>query len=222
MFESYRTIIKRHFPNAGHIIDTFHFLRYVENAFNDVRIRIQKKFKIDTPEYKILKRHWKILSTYSIDVEGEALYNPIKKINTSARQIIDDACRLNEELNLAYELTQDFLYGIRNVKYEESRLWLENWLDEVRESNIKEFIELNKMFDNWKVEILHSFIRFGERRLHNGYIEGINNKIKVIKRIGYGYRNFTHFRNRIMYMINKDTTIKKVDVTKIFRKPKKK
>ena len=34
--------------------------------------------------------------------------------------------------------------------------------------------------------------------LSNGHIEGINNKIKVLKRNIYGYTNFTHFRNRIL------------------------
>ena len=67
----------------------------------------------------------------------------------------------------------------------------------------------------------HSFIRFGDKRLHNGYIEGINNKIKVIKRIAYGYTNFTHFRNRIMYIINGDATIKKVNTKNIYRKKRK-
>lgn len=223
MFESYRTIIKKHFPNACHVIDTFHFLRYVEDAFNDVRKRIQSKFKSDTPEYKILKKNWKILSAYFIDVEGESLYNHILRKNTHANQIIDDACRIDKELGLSYELTQEFLTGIKTIKYEESRVWLDSWILKVRELGIKEFVKLTSMFSNWKEEILHSFIRFGERRLHNGYIEGINNKIKVIKRVGYGYRNFTHFRNRIMYIINKgDTSIKKVDVSKIFRKPKNK
>ena len=36
----------------------------------------------------------------------------------------------------------------------------------------------------------------------NGVIEGINNKIKVIKRIAFGYRSFYHFRNRILIMYN--------------------
>ena len=74
------------------------------------------------------------------------------------------------------------------------------------------------MFINWKIEILNSFIRFGDKRLRNGYIEGINNKIKVIKRIAYGYTNFTHFRNRIMYMINSDYVFKMVDRSKISRR----
>lgn len=58
MNESYRSIIKRHFINATHIIDTFHFLRYVEDAFNKVRIRIQSKFKVYSPEYRIFKCYW--------------------------------------------------------------------------------------------------------------------------------------------------------------------
>ncbi|TLQ40146.1 transposase, partial [Ruoffia tabacinasalis] len=36
--------------------------------------------------------------------------------------------------------------------------------------------------------------------LTNGPIEGINNKIKVLKRTAYGYRNYSHFRDRILLM----------------------
>ncbi|EUJ33213.1 ISL3 family transposase ISLasa4c [Brochothrix campestris FSL F6-1037] len=36
----------------------------------------------------------------------------------------------------------------------------------------------------------------------NGHLEGINNKIKVIKRISFGYRNFSNFRNRILLGFN--------------------
>lgn len=36
----------------------------------------------------------------------------------------------------------------------------------------------------------------------NGILEGINNKIKVIKRIAFGYRSFLHFKNRILITQN--------------------
>ncbi len=39
---------------------------------------------------------------------------------------------------------------------------------------------------------------FKYRHLMNGRIEGLNNKIKVLKRIAYGYRNFQNFRTRIL------------------------
>ncbi len=38
--------------------------------------------------------------------------------------------------------------------------------------------------------------------MSNGIIEGSNNKIKVIKRVSYGYSDFYHLRNRIMYVFN--------------------
>ena len=221
MNESYRTIINKHFINATHIIDTFHYLRYVEDAFNAVRIRIQKNYKDTSKEYKILKKYWRILSSYYIDIEDETRYNPIKKCNTSLETLIDDAINLNSELAEAYNYTQSFLKGIREVKYEDATYWIDDWIDNLRTSNCKEFRDLASMFSNWKLEITNSFIRFGDKRLHNGYIEGINNKIKVIKRIAYGYTNFTHFRNRIMYIINGDATIKKVNTKNIYRKKRK-
>ena len=223
MSESYRSIIKRHFPNATHIIDCFHYVRYVEKAFNDVRIRIQGGYKDNTPEYKILKRYWRILSAYCIDVEGESLYNPIRKKSTSADQIINDAVLLDEDLFDAYNITQNFLNSVKSLKYEEAESWIVSFIKQLKESRCKEFRELSGLFLNWKSEILHSFIRFGDKRLHNGYIEGINNKIKVIKRVSYGYTNFYHFRNRIMHIINNEKfTLKIIDRSKIYRKKRKK
>lgn len=219
MSESYRTIIKRHFPYATHIIDCFHYLRYVEDAFNNVRIRVQGQFKKETREYRILKRYWRILSTYAIDVAGESLYNPIKQKSTSVNEILLDAIAVHNDLNEAYDLTQNFLYAVRTLKYEESEAWLNSWIKSLKESSLKEFNDLSTMFDNWKFEIIHSFIRFGEKRLHNGYIEGMNNKIKVIKRISYGYTNFYHFRNRIMLIVNaEDYVLKLINKSNIERK----
>lgn len=42
------------------------------------------------------------------------------------------------------------------------------------------------------------------KRMSNGKIEGCNNKIKVIKKIAYGYGDFYHLRNRIMYIFNEN------------------
>ena len=99
---------------------------------------------------------------------------------------------------------------------------MDEWITRLKESSLKEFNDLAGMFENWKKEILCSFIRFGERRLHNGYIEGTINHIKEIKRISYGYGNFHHLRARIMYIFNDDIPLSKVDTTIIKRKKRKK
>ena len=51
---------------------------------------------------------------------------------------------------------------------------------------------------NWLTGILDSFTK----PLTNGFIEGCNNKIKVLKRNAYGYRDFNRFRNRILHMFS--------------------
>lgn len=209
MSESYRTIIRRHFINATHIVDAFHFSRYVSQALNNVRLRIQSKFTTKTPQYKILKRNWSLLLKKQCELIDASYYNPIEKIHTSIYTIIDDMLEIDDELRVAYDLSQSFFSALDNVKYEDSKEWLDKWIETLNTSKIKEFHELKSMFKNWYQEILNSFIRFGDKRLHNGHIEGMNNKIKVIKRVAFGYKNFEHFRKRIMFIVNQKYSLKK-------------
>ena len=97
-----------------------------------------------------------------------------------------------------------FIMSIYNPKSLKAEEFINNWIKTHNDTDIKEFHNIKNTFINQKDEIINSFIRFGERRLHNGYIEGMNNHIKVIKRISYGYTNFKHFRARIMYIINQE------------------
>ena len=56
-----------------------------------------------------------------------------------------------------------------------------------KQSKISEFIEASKTIENWLPYIVNLFI---DKRFSNAYTEGLNNKIKVIKRNAYGYKNF--------------------------------
>ena len=64
----------------------------------------------------------------------------------------------------------------------------------------KEFERFHKCvetFSKWESEILNAF----ESGLSNGYTEGCNSKIKVIKRNAYGIRNFKRLRKRILHVM---------------------
>lgn len=54
-------------------------------------------------------------------------------------------------------------------------------------------------------------------RFNNGGIEGINNKIKLIKRISYGYKNFYNFKNRILIIFKLYKRSKKKAIQAIAR-----
>ena len=70
-----------------------------------------------------------------------------------------------------------------------------------KDCGLDEFEEASKTMNNWLPYIVNSFI---DKRFSNGYTEGLNNKIKVIKRTAYGFRNFKFFRLRLMYILNKN------------------
>ena len=59
--------------------------------------------------------------------------------------------------------------------------------------NIKQSIKLASTLINWKEEIIN-IIKY---KINNGYVEGYNNKIKVIKRVSFGLRNYERFRKLI-------------------------
>ncbi|MEA4922661.1 MAG: transposase [Eubacteriaceae bacterium] len=64
-------------------------------------------------------------------------------------------------------------------------------------SDIKEYQTCCNTFIKWADEITESF----DHDITNGYTEGVNNKIKVLKRVSFRVRNFTRFRNRILHMM---------------------
>ena len=103
MYEPYLLVAKIMFPKAKYVVDRFHYITYIMDALDNIRIILQKLYGEKSKEYKLLK---------------------------------------------------------------------------------------NKK----NVSLL--------RKYSNGYTEGINNKIKVIKRIAFGYKNFELFRGRILYIFN--------------------
>lgn len=202
MYEGYRTIIKYHFPNATHIIDRFHYIRYVTQAFNNIRIKIMSSFKDTDIEYKTLKRYWRLFLMENKLLDSNLIYDFKTQTKIETYKLVEQSLNFHPSLENAYSILQDFYILINDTKYEDADVTLDNWINSLSECEIKEFKDLSKMFKNWKNEIKNSFLRFGDKHLSNGPIEGMNNHIKVIKRIGFGFKNFNHFRNRIMYIIN--------------------
>ena len=96
---------------------------------------------------------------------------------------------------------------VNHSAYEDVKTDLKCWIDLCRESEIGEFIEASNTIENWLDHIANSFI---DKRLSNGFTEGLNNKIKVIKRVGFGYKNFEFFRLRILYILKSKNSKKTI------------
>ena len=89
----------------------------------------------------------------------------------------------------------------------QAQIELEELIEAYRKSRHEIFREFASLLEKYKSSIINSFImvekigngRIYDSRLSNGPIESINRKIKDLKRLGRGFRNFEHFRNRFLY-----------------------
>ena len=87
-----------------------------------------------------------------------------------------------------YHYVRQITYALERIRVEEQKKYSEQW---------RRYFKVSFTYQNWSKEILNSF----EYPYTNGYIEGCNNRIKVLKRISFGMPRFVRFRRRIMHIM---------------------
>jgi len=97
-------------------------------------------------------------------------------------------------LQRAWALKEAFRAWYQSATRTEAEQGLSIWEAQVQEEGLAPFQALSPMLRDWRQEILNYF----DHRYTNGFVEGKNNRIKVIKRMAYGYRNNHNFRLRIL------------------------
>ena len=203
MYEPYLLVTTVMFPKAKYVVDRFHYIRYIMDALDKIRIRLQKEYEYGSEEYNKLKnkKNVTLLRKYSNDIKCWVVQTRSKKgkiVRVLPGEIIQDLLSINDDLKTGYQLKELFLDIVNHSVYEDVKTDLKCWIDLCRESEVEEFIEASNTIENWLDYIANSFI---DKRLSNGFTEGLNNKIKVIKRVGFGYKNFEFFRLRILYIL---------------------
>jgi transposase len=185
MWQPYTDLAKTFFPNATIIIDKYHFIRQTTWAIENIRKRLQKTMPASLRKY-YKRSHKLILSRY----------HNLKEENKKACDLM---LLYNDDLRLAHYLKEWFFRICQNPKYSQQREEFYNWISAAEQSLLPEFEKCASTYRHWSKEILNAF-KYGY--LTNGPTEGFNNKIKVLKRTSYGYRNFHHFRTRILLNTN--------------------
>ena len=100
----------------------------------------------------------------------------------------------DRDLREAYLLKECFYQFMASRNSTEARLRLRVFRTHAYVAEIPEFAACLTMLKHWEPYILNAF----DCPYTNGFTEGCNNTIKVLKRIAYGYRNFHNFRSRIL------------------------
>ena len=170
--------VRRHCPQARVVYDLFHVVaKYGREVISRVRVDTANQLRQDRPARRVVKQsHWLLLR------------NPLS-LRDSERVRLDEVLAANQSLLTVY-LMKELLKGLWNAScpWQWRRLW-RDWLAQSFESQIpalKQFA--NRLRPYWRGIL--SRVRWP---MHTGQLEGINNKIKLIKRQAFGYRDADYF-----------------------------
>ena len=185
LWETYKDISFTYFRKAKIVADHFHWARYACDVVNNIRIEVQKN--LPTKERKYFKHSRKLLLSRSCNIKKDELKDELSYI----------LINYSEKLRIAYREKEEILDILHSTDNSEVKIKkFSEWIKRNLESDIPQLKECAKTYQHWYVEIKNSL----QVPYSNGATEGFNNKIKVLKRVCFGIRNFTNFKARIMLL----------------------
>ena len=240
MYNPYLSYVKRYFPNAVSVVDSFHVMQWLIHSLDIFLRSLQKEYKAQdesrkqihyskygykkrTPisdEVYILKKYrWLLLSNQdNLEYRLEPRYNKHFRyfINTFGYE--EKFLALHPYIKDFRDLKEEYVrFNSRNagnpLKAAEE---IDSLIHKYCSSEYKIFVEFGNLLRKYKNPIINSFImveRLGpdgiyNSRLSNGPIESLNRKVKDLKRLGRGFRNFEHMRNRFLFATRKNPIYK--------------
>jgi len=178
MNTSYELEIRLHAPQAAIVYDLFHVVaKFGREVIDRVRVDEANRLRHDKKARKVVKTsRWLLLRNSQNVKEGDMLR-------------LQELLEANQSLMTVYILKDDLKQLWRFKCVEEASLFWEHWYRRAIESGITPLI----LFAQRLKSYLHGILNHCTWPLHTGLLEGINNKIKVIKRMAYGFRDHDYF-----------------------------
>lgn len=181
MFREYDRIGQAVFHNAVRVIDRYHWVRQIVWAIDNIRKRVQPHFGHSGQLY--FKRSRNILIKRFNELYPDSQQNVLRMLEFSSDL---DSAHYYKEMVLSLRDIDDLNEKIKKFH---------TVTDSMKNSGIRELERCADTYYNWFPSILNSL----DCPYSNGFTEGCNNKIKVLKRIAFGFRNYPRFRNRILH-----------------------
>ena len=179
MWRTYADIATVWFKNATQVVDKYHWIRQIIWAFENIRKEEQKKLGSELKKY--FKRSKSLLIKRFDSLEDEQ------------KQQVNVMLYYSVNISRAYFYKEEFLKILNNKDAESARKAMNKWIENAECCGLEQFEKCAQTMRNWYTGIINSFTT----PITNGFTEGCNNKIKVLKRNAYGYQNFKRFFSTI-------------------------
>ncbi len=192
LWSAYKNLVKELMPNAEVVADRFHVMKLVNEELDPERKSVKRTIK------KVKKKAERERLTKVITNSKYCLLKNEKDLNDEPREKLEEVKKVFPELADMHRLKESLRKTFENSNSEV--IGLLNLADWWRDAASK-FPSSCATIIRWFGEIIPDF----KNRTTQGVVEGINNKLKLIKRKGFGFRNFNNFRLRSLLSFHFNT-----------------
>ena len=182
MWKPFRKSTNKNAPQAAILFDKFHILRHLGEALDKVR---KKEYgRLEGRQRKFIKGQKYALLSHSQNLRG------------SARNNLKTLLAANKRLNTAYVLKESFgqLWDYESETW--ARKFFESWRDQLKWQRLGPYEKFAEMIDkHW--DGIAAYCK-PENKVALGFVEGLNNKIRVFQRRAYGLRDEEYLRLKVL------------------------
>lgn len=182
MWKAFRNSTRRNAPQAAILFDKFHIMRHLGEALDAVRKREYARLSGKKREFIKGQKYTLLSHRENLTLDGKAA---LKKL-----------LQANKRLNTAYLLKESFgqLWGYKREGW--ARKFFEHWRAALKWQRLKPYEKFARMIGaHW--DGIAAFCQ-EENKVSLGFVEGLNNKIRVIQRRAYGLRDEEYLRLKVL------------------------
>lgn len=183
LWSPYKILVEELMPNANITADRFHVMKQVNDELDAMR-KSEKRVAMSLDDKSEKDR---ILA--GLNKSKYSLIKNKNSLNEQQKERLDNVQKVSPILEKMHALKEEF----RDI-FESTKPWGENIINllDWMHDGMKYFPKSIGTMIRWFGEVVGYF----DDRTTSGTVEGINNKLKLIKKLGYGFRNFSNFRLR--------------------------
>ena len=182
MWKPFAKVTRRNAPQASILYDKFHVLRHLGEALDAVRRSEYARLSGKDRRFIKGQRYTLLSHRESLTLDG--------------KRALRTLLRANERLNTAYLLKESFGQLWEYQREAWARKFFENWRASLKWQRLRSYEKFAEMIErHW--DGIAAFCR-PENKFALGFVEGLNNKIRVIQRRAYGLRDEEYLRLKVL------------------------
>ncbi len=188
MWKAFKKSTRKNVPEAAILFDKFHVMRHLGEAMDKVRKMEYARLSDKNRSYIKGQKYTLLSNRENLTLDG--------------RKALKKLLKANRRLNKAYLLKESFgqLWSYQIEGW--ARRFFDNWKDALKWQRLKPYEKFAKMIErHW--DGIAAYSR-PENKVSLGFVEGLNNKIRVIQRRSYGLRDEEYLRLKILTCMLKE------------------